>query len=130
LLVVERPCHVVVAPAPERTHAVEVVGLGTAEDDHGRLAAPAVDLGLVRREHEIRSRAVVTDELEPVAAQVTLEERPGGLLSLREEQRGRHAARLASPPAREQMSFAATLRRRILSRPRGPRLEAARREIS
>jgi hypothetical protein len=56
LVVVERARHVVVASAPKCAHALVGLRLRRAENDHRRLPAPALELGVVAGEHEIGRR--------------------------------------------------------------------------
>ena len=99
LVVVERPRHVVVATTTERPHAVDRIGLGAAEHDHGRLAAPALERRLVAGEHDVRPRLRRGDELEPVAGQPLLEEPARGGLAVGEEHGGRHGFDGTAAPA-------------------------------
>jgi hypothetical protein len=98
LVVVERPGHVVVAPAPERAHAVEGAGLGAAEHDHRCLAAPALELG--PSPASTTSGRFARNHVEPVAGQVPLEDAAHHRLSVGEEHRGRHAATGSAPQPR------------------------------
>src|SRR5262249_17873855 len=91
LVVVERAREVVVATAAERAHAFVRPCLCRPEHDHRRLAAPALELGVVAGKNKIR-RAPRRGELEPVVPQLLLEQPACGRLVLGQQHRGRHVA--------------------------------------
>jgi hypothetical protein len=98
LLVCERPHEKVVAAALERPDTVDCVRLRLPQDDHGHVAVTCpvlVDGGAVGKQDEIGPGGFV-DDLEAVAPQMALEKR----LRLRQQQRGRHTAKLAPAWAR------------------------------
>ena len=83
----------VVTAAFERAHAVDRVGLGLSENDHGYVAVPRATLlerRTVTEENEVGTRLAVHD-LKTVAGQVTLEKAARVRLGLGEEECGRHA---------------------------------------
>jgi hypothetical protein len=93
LLVRERPHEEVVAPALERPHAVDRIGLRLSEHDHGDVAVPCpifVERGAVPEQDEVRSRLAV-DDLKPVAPQMPLEVTARTRLRFGEQERGGHA---------------------------------------
>src|ERR671934_46050 len=93
LLVGERTHEEVVAPALERTHAIDGIRLRLSEDDHRHVAVARtafVQRGGVAEQDEIGPRLAV-DDLEAVAAQVALEEAARAGLRFGEQERVRHA---------------------------------------
>ncbi len=114
LVVVEGPVEIVVAATVEGTHAVDRIRLRAAEQDHGHLAVPgaaglalakpAAELGALRvaDQHEVGTRLLQeierltvlrADDVEPVLAQVSLEEAPRRFLRLVQQERARHMNR-------------------------------------
>src|SRR5581483_1903953 len=120
LVVVERPREVVVAPAAERAHALPRIRLRGPEDDHRRLPAPALELGVVPGENEV-GRGTRRGELEAVVPELPLEQATCRRLVSGQQHRRRHAATVAAASGTGQVSFAPISRRRILRRPPRPR---------